>query len=82
MLRVEVCVPAINRTYEFVLNDRMPLPVVIEECAEVIASREHRMWAGSTDDLVLCDASSGVTLPREKTLHQCKVSPGSRLLLV
>lgn len=82
MLRVEVSVPATGQTYEFAINEHAKVPEVIDEIASVVSVREQRPWKGRGEGLILCDASEGMVLPMERTLHQCKVSPGSKLVLV
>lgn len=82
MLHVDVFIPAVSHNYEFSLNEHAKVAVLIEEIASVIRQKENRQWEGKRSDLLLCNASNGHTLPYEKTLYQCKVQPGSRLILL
>ena len=82
MLHVDVSVPAISKSYEFSLSEHAKISMLIEEIASVIQQKEQRQWQRKIDNLILCNQSNGHTLPMEKTLYECKVSPGSRLLLL
>lgn len=82
MIHVDIVVPSIDKTYEFTLNENIKLLYVIEEIAYVIAQNEQRSWVGEMGDLLLCNCSSGMVLPRERTLHECHVMDGNELLLI
>lgn len=82
MLHVDVYIPAVLHNYEFSLNEHAKIGVLIEEMASIIKQKENRQWDGDMKDLLLCNESNGHTLPAEKTLYQCKVKPGSRLILL
>lgn len=82
MLRLEVSVPSINRSYEFVVNEYVKMPILVGELAQVISAKEGKEWDEDPSRLVLCDSTSGMVLPMEKTLYQCKVVSGSKLILV
>lgn len=82
MLHVDVYIPAVTRNYEFSLNEHAKIKALTEEIASVIRQKENRQWEGDMSRLLLCNASNGHTLPPEKTLYQCRVRPGSRLILL
>lgn len=82
MLHVDVNVPAVNKNYEFSLNENIKIKSVIEEIAFVISQHEGRSWAEDTDRLELCNISNGHLLPKGKTLYDCKVQAGNKLMLL
>lgn len=82
MLHVDVYVPAISKNYEFSLNEHAKISMLIEEIAAVIRQKENRRWSQNGSQLMLCNQSGGYTLPMEKTLYQCRVRQGSRLILL
>ena len=82
MLRCEISVPALSKSYEFCLNEHVKVPDVVGEIVSVIKSYEHCTWADDAQGVVLCDTQLGSVLPNEKTLYECHVSPGSKLMLV
>lgn len=94
MLRCEIAVPALFHSYEFSLNEHVRIPALIAEIMSVIEDYEGCKWVGGAEkaedaeeaecvkNAVLCDAVRGRILPREKTLYECNVTPGSKLILV
>ena len=82
MLHVYIYVPALENNYEFSLNEHAKTGVVIEEIAYVIGQKEQKSWNGKIENLILCNAENDCILPKEKSLYQCKVLPGSRLILL
>lgn len=82
MLHVDVYIPAIMRSYEFSLNEHAKIGALIEEIAAIVRQKENRQWEGEMSGLLLCNESTGHILPTSKTLYQCKVKPGSRLILL
>lgn len=81
MLHVEVYIPAVMKNYEFSLNEHVKTAVLIEEMAHMISQKEQKPWK-KDGRLLLCNASRQCLLPGEKTLYQCRVQPGSRLMLL
>lgn len=82
MLHVDVYIPAAMHNYEFSLNEHAKVEALIEEMAAIIRQKENRQWEGEMSGLLLCNESTGHILPSSKTLYQCKVKPGSRLILL
>ncbi len=82
MLHVDVNIPVISKSYEFSLNEHTTISTLIEEIANVISQKEQREWTRGEEKLILCNLSDGHMLPEGKTLHQCQVLPGSRLMLL
>ncbi|MBQ9058007.1 MAG: hypothetical protein IJ125_02355 [Atopobiaceae bacterium] len=64
------------------LNDQMPIPVLIEEILSLISSEEEQDRRDETGRLILCDVGRSLILPKEKTLKECHVTPGSKLMLI
>lgn len=82
MLHVEIEVPALDKKYEFSLNENVTVKNVIEEVAAVIGQHEQRSWSREESPLLLCSCTSLRILPEGKTLYECQVQPGSRLMLI
>lgn len=82
MLRCEISVPALTRSYEFSVNEHVKIPVLIEEVTSVIGARERCRWVDDANGAILCDIERGRVLPRERTLYECHVTPGSKLMLI
>lgn len=75
MILVDVYVPAVNKTYEFKLEDSLYISDIIEEMSDLFAPQEEI-------DLLLFDAVSQKALSYSSTLRECGVDSGSYLILV
>lgn len=82
MLHIEVSVPALGKSYEFQVNEQVKIAALADEISAVIATKEQMKWKDGTSGLVLCNTANGNVLPNEKTLRECAVGNGSRLILV
>ena len=82
MILVDIYVPSVDKTYDFQLNEQIPVSMVIEEISEMIGQKEHAALKGNVADLTLCSYVSRTVLNREKTLEQEGIITGNRLLLV
>lgn len=81
MTQVEVYVPSIDRSFEFEINEHAKVAAIVEGLADIIAAQVGRTWA-DPGSLLLCYQEAGAILPSGRTAYQCKIRPGSRLLLV
>lgn len=81
MILVEVYVPAIDQAYEFEIDEYVPLALVTEGLSALVASQVGRSWSKVAKPLLCCQ-DMGVVLPNQRSAYQCKIKPGSRLLLV
>lgn len=81
MIQVEVYVPAIDRSFEFEVNEHAKISSIIEGLAQMVATQVGRSW-DDPGQLMLCYQEAGTVLPQQKTAYECKIRPGSRLLLL
>ena len=82
MIMVDVYVPAVDREYDFCLNQNVEISLIIEEISEMIAYKEHSRIVGRVEELMLCDRENGRILADNKTLYACQIQTGSKLMLV
>lgn len=82
MIMVDIYVPALDREYDFSLDQNVRIGTIIEEISEMIAHQERSEIVGSTEELVLCDRKEGRILDGNDTLGACGVLTGSKLMLV
>jgi hypothetical protein len=82
MLYVEVYVPALEKEYEFSLNEHVKIGAVIDEISSVVSVQEQKKWQEDTEERILCNATGKCLLPKNRSLYECKVHPGSRLILM
>ena len=62
MILVDIYVPSIGNTYDFQLDEEVPVGNVIEEISEMIGQKEHCRIVGDMTKLMLCaqtDSSQG-----------------------
>ena len=82
MILVDIYVPSVDREYDFGLDEKARIAGIIEEVASMVSQKEQCDLKGSADALLLCSMQDKGILPREKTLEQCQIRNGSRLMLV
>ena len=82
MLHVEVFVPVLLSSYEFSINEHAKVTALIDEIVSVISIKEHREWEAKPEEMILANQDNSSILPSGKSLYQCKVKPGSRLILL
>ena len=81
MIQVEVRVPAIGRSFEFEVNEHATIESIVEGLASMVSAQAGRGWA-EPDRLLLCHEEAKTVLPAGRTAYQCRIRPGSRLLLI
>ncbi len=82
MIMVEISVPALDKEYDFQLDDYAPVSMLTEEIAEMVCHREQSSLVGQEKDMVLCHFESRRILPEERNLHSLGVKTGDKLLLL
>ena len=82
MILVDIYVPAVDKSYDFNLDETVSVHMIIDEIVEMIGQKERTTIAGNTEELILCDRAVRRELPKEATLQRCGIRNGSSLLLV
>lgn len=82
MVIVDIYVPAVDKNYNFSLNESVPVESVIDEITEMIGQKEQTHLYGSQEELGLFHLADRRILPRANTLAECGVKTGDSLLLV
>lgn len=82
MVLVDVYVPSVDKEYDFNLDTKTPVEIIVAEIGEMVGQKEHCNIVGNVENLMLCDRDRNTILPRKNTLEECAVVTGSRLLLV
>lgn len=82
MVLVDVFVPSVDMTYDFRLNETIPVSAVIEEIAEMVGQKEQTKVVGKTSELQLYEKQTKRLLMKNKTLDECGVIQGNTLILV
>ena len=82
MIIVNVSVPALEKVYNFSLDDTAKVRNLKEEMVELIAQKEHVTFRGNLDEMVLCSMESGEQCSEERSLSDYGISGGAELMLV
>lgn len=82
MILVDIYVPSVDREFDFGLEEKAKISGIIEEVASMISQKEQCMLKGNADELLLCSMQDKTILPKDRTLEQCGIRNGSRLILV
>lgn len=82
MILVDIYVPSIGNTYDFQLDEDVPVCSVIEEISEMIGQKEHCQIVGDMKKLMLCAGKDRRILGKDCTLAECRINTGDSLILV
>lgn len=82
MIIVEIKVPALDKTYDFQLEENVPLKDVRREIGEIICRKEQLSLEGDVGDLLMWDAKGKRQLALEETAYENGLKTGDFILLV
>lgn len=82
MIVVDVVVPALNRTYNFNLDEEVPVRVLIAEISELICKKEHSELDGMRERFVMGSIDSKLCFNPDYSLKEYSVKQGDKLILV
>lgn len=82
MILVDIYVPSFDKTYDFQVDERVPVDSLIVEIAEMIGNATKSGRRTDRDKFFLCNLEKEQILPGNASLQACGVKNGSRLMLV
>jgi len=82
MIIVNVHVPALEKVYNFSVEEKAKISDLIEEVVELIVQKESIPFGGSLDKMTLCSIENGKQCDKSKCLADYGVCGGSELILV
>ena len=82
MIIVNVRVPALEKVYNFSLEETAKVSDLIEEIVELICQKERISFGGSLEEMVLCSVESGEQCDKGRSLADYGVAGGDELILV
>ena len=82
MILVDLYVPALDKTYNFSLNENIKVGSIILEVKEMIEQKERISFYGDVKKLSLFDREKEMKLPYENSLKECYEKNGSKLILI
>jgi uncharacterized ubiquitin-like protein YukD len=82
MLLVDVYVPSVNKTYDFMLDENTEIENIITEICEMLSKKIQNREAERVGEFMLYHMTAEKALERGRTLASSGVKDGSRLMLV
>lgn len=82
MILVDIWVPALDKSYDFQLDENLTIEVLLGEIGELICQKEQCQMKGNIVDLMLWNADNGMKLNGQVSLGESGIRSGDRLLLV
>lgn len=82
MIIVNVGVPALEKVYNFSLEEKAKVRDLIEEIAELISQKERIPFTDSLDRMTLCIVETEEQCSRDACLADYGISGGTELILV
>ena len=82
MIIVNIKVPALEKEYNFSVDETAPVADLIEEIAELIVQKEGVQFSGNLNEMVLCSRDPGFQCARESSLNDYGIYGGAELILV
>lgn len=82
MIIVEIKVPALDKTYDFQLEENVPLKDVGREIGEIICRKEQLSLEGDVNNLLMWNAKEKRQLELDKTAYENGLRTGDCILLV
>lgn len=82
MIIVNIRVPAIEKVYNFSVNEKARTDDLIEEIVEMVKQKEGVRFQGDLKSLVLCSVDSGTSFRKDRCLSDYGIYSGDELMLV
>ena len=82
MIIVNVHIPALEKIYDFSVEEKARISDLIEELVELVAQKESISFSGSLDAMALCIIEKGEQCAGDKCLNDYGVCGGAELILV
>jgi SPX domain protein involved in polyphosphate accumulation len=82
MFLVDVYVPSVDQTYDFMLDENTEIDNIIKEICEMLSKKIQNKDAKNSSEFTLYHMNTGKALDKAKTLGTSAVKDGSRLMLV
>jgi len=82
MINVDVYVPALERVYNFNLDEDSRISVLIEEISDLICKKEHSSLDGIKDRFIMGSIDEKLNFNADYSLREYSVKSGEKLILV
>lgn len=82
MIVIEVELPFLEKTYDFEVDETIPVEFLMSEMLDMICRRESCRLTGDIRELMLLDKRNKIRIIQGQTLKDYKIKSGSTLLLL
>jgi hypothetical protein len=82
MIMVDIYMPALDQSYDFMLDENAVLSNIVLEVSEMIAKTTKSRLTDENNGFVLYHPEKGAPLSESRTLYESGVRDGDRLILV
>lgn len=82
MILVDVYMPSIDDSYDFMLDENVSVEQVIVEISEMIAKKVTGKARTNKGDFLMCSMEQNQMLDRKRTLYENGIRDGCRLMMV
>ncbi|MCD7884782.1 MAG: EsaB/YukD family protein [Lachnospiraceae bacterium] len=82
MILTDIYIPSMDQSFDFQLDETVPVSSLIIEIAEMIGNKVKSGKQYRAEDFLLCSMDQEVILKKTETLASCGIKNGSRLMLV
>lgn len=82
MISVDIFVPAMDRTYQFNLDEEARISFLVDEISELICRKEHSGLSGEKECFLLGSLDRGIRFGSGHSLREYSIKNGDTLILV
>lgn len=82
MILVEIAVPSTDGSYEFKLNEDVPVGILLEEICSVVSEKEQCSVSDNGEPLILFNYQRKTELSPNMTLYENGITSGDKLYLL
>ncbi len=82
MIIVDVEIEALDKVYDFKLDDEVPISKIIDDICEMLSQKEKCAASVNSENLILFARKTGSILSQNMTLRNCNVVSGDKLMLI
>ena len=82
MILVDVYIPSMDNTYDFMLEENVPVEQVIVEICDMLSRKVKSPAPAKMEDFMMCSMDEDKILDKQETLYGNGIRDGSRLMLV
>lgn len=82
MILVDIYIPSLDKTYDFQVDENVPVDNLIIEIAEMIGNETKSEKRQTDPSFLLCSMEQEKILEKSVPLKSCGIKNGSKLMLV